>query len=168
MADPSRAASVGDGLDGLKRVGLPASAHQRLDAQARDLVELPYARSEGQARASRPQPSLRTSLRAQRRPLYAVPVFVLTVPPQTVQRYRQRRPNFVGNEPWPTMLKPSFPRLSHPRLAQAIPSIACIAQVYLGETAVFAQDLGGEGDRSTATGASTQQRLEQWWLHHWL
>ena len=29
MADPSRPASVGDGLDGLKRVGLPASAHQR-------------------------------------------------------------------------------------------------------------------------------------------
>ena len=32
MADPSRTASVGDGLDGLKRVGLPASAHQRLVA----------------------------------------------------------------------------------------------------------------------------------------
>ena len=30
MADPSRTPSVGDGLDGLKRVGLPASAHQRL------------------------------------------------------------------------------------------------------------------------------------------
>ena len=73
-----------------------------------------------------------TALRAQRRPLYAVPVCVLTVPPQTVQRYRQRRPHFVGNEPWPTMVRPSFPRLSHPRLAQAIPSIACIAQVYLG------------------------------------
>ena len=29
MADPSRTASVGDGLDGLKRGGLPASAHQR-------------------------------------------------------------------------------------------------------------------------------------------
>ena len=29
MADPSRTTSVGDGLDGLKRVGLPASAHQR-------------------------------------------------------------------------------------------------------------------------------------------
>ena len=77
------------------------------------------------------------SLRAQRRPLYAVPVCVLTVPPQTVQRYRQRRPHFVGNEPWPTMLRPSFPRLSHPRLAQVIPSIACIAQVYLGGTRGF-------------------------------
>ena len=72
------------------------------------------------------------SLRAQRRPLYAVPVCVLTVPPQTVQRYRQRRPHFVGNDPGPTMLRPSFPRLSHPRLAQAIPSIACIAQVVPG------------------------------------
>ena len=77
------------------------------------------------------------ALRAQRRPLYAVPVCVLTVPPQTVQRYRQRRPHFVGNEPWPTMLKPSFPRLSHPRLAQAIPSIACIAHVSLGGTRGF-------------------------------
>ena len=33
MADPSRTASVGDGLDGLKRVGLPASAHQRRDVK---------------------------------------------------------------------------------------------------------------------------------------
>ena len=95
------------------------------------------------------------SLQDKRRPLYAVPVCVLTVPPPIVQRYRQRQPHFVGNEPWPTMLRPSFPRLSHPRLAQAIPSITCIAHVYLGEPAVFAQDLGGEGDRSTATGAST-------------
>ena len=31
MADPSRTASGGDGHDGLKRVGLPASAHQRGD-----------------------------------------------------------------------------------------------------------------------------------------
>ena len=77
------------------------------------------------------------SLRAQRRPLYAVPVCVLTVPPQTVQRYRQRRPHFVGNEPGPTMVRPSVPRVSHPRLAQAIPSNACIAQVYLGGTRGF-------------------------------
>ena len=33
MADPSRTASVGDGLDGLKRAGLPASAHQRRTMQ---------------------------------------------------------------------------------------------------------------------------------------
>ena len=72
-----------------------------LDAQARALVAFPT--------------------RDKRRPLYAVPVCVLTGPPQTVQRYRQRRPHFVGNEPWPTMLSPSFPRVSHPRLAQAIP-----------------------------------------------
>ena len=97
------------------------------------------------------------SLRAQRRPLYAVPVFVLNVPPQTVQRYRRRRPDFVANEPWPTMLRPGFPRLSHQDLAQAIPSIAFIAQVYRGETRGFAHDLGGEGDRSTANGASTER-----------
>ena len=36
MADPSRTASVGDGLDGLKRVGLPASAHQRHVKRLRD------------------------------------------------------------------------------------------------------------------------------------
>ena len=39
------------------------------------------------------------SLRAQRRLRYAVPVFVLRVPPQTVQRYRRRRPTFVANQP---------------------------------------------------------------------
>ena len=53
------------------------------------------------------------SLRAQRRPLYAVPVCVLTVPPQTVQRYRQRRPHFVGNEPGPTMLGSPKVRVGH-------------------------------------------------------
>ena len=41
MADPSRTASVGDGLDGLKRVGLPASAHQRHE------VSPTYARIDG-------------------------------------------------------------------------------------------------------------------------
>ena len=49
MADPSRTASVGDGLDGLKRVGLPASAHQRRDWAAehtntpREVVEAALA-----------------------------------------------------------------------------------------------------------------------------
>ena len=38
MADPSRTASVGDGLDGLKRVGLPASAHQRQSEPERSLT----------------------------------------------------------------------------------------------------------------------------------
>ena len=35
MADPSRTASGDDGLDGLKRVGLPASAHQRRSDRTR-------------------------------------------------------------------------------------------------------------------------------------
>ena len=61
------------------------------------------------------------ALRAQRRPLYAVPVCVLTVPPQTVQRYRQRRPHFVGNEPWPTMLRPQFPTVVTPALGAGHP-----------------------------------------------
>ena len=42
MADPSRTASVGDGLDGLKRVGLPASAHQRPSFPNRDPMEIAF------------------------------------------------------------------------------------------------------------------------------
>ena len=34
------------------------------------------------------------------------------------------------------MLRPGFPRLSHPGVAHAIPSIAFIAQVYRGEPVV--------------------------------
>ena len=70
------------------------------------------------------------SRRVQRSPLYAVPVFVLSVPLQTVQRYRCRRPALVANEPYPTMLRPGFPRLSHPEVAHAIPSVGFMAQVY--------------------------------------
>ena len=40
MADPSRTASVGDGLDGLKRVGLPASAHQRPSQRSRSPITI--------------------------------------------------------------------------------------------------------------------------------
>ena len=72
------------------------------------------------------------SRRVQRSPLYAVPVFVLTVPLQTVHRYRCRRPAFVANEPWPTMLRPCFPRLSHPGVAHAAPSTGFMAKVYRG------------------------------------
>ena len=46
MADPSRTASVGDGLDGLKRVGLPASAHQRRSPWPESL-QLPRRSREG-------------------------------------------------------------------------------------------------------------------------
>ena len=38
------------------------------------------------------------SRRLQRRPRYADPVFVLSVPPHTLQRYRRRRPDFVANQ----------------------------------------------------------------------
>ena len=48
------------------------------------------------------------SLRVQRRPRDAVPVLVLSVCPRTLQRYRRRRPDFVENEPWPTMLRGAF------------------------------------------------------------
>ena len=109
--EPSR-----DGMAGMARdPGGRRNAHT-LDAQACDLVEFPTSAAKAAVRCPR--------VRADRSP-------------QTVQRYRQRRPHFVGNEPWPTMLRPSVPRLSHPRLAQAIPSIACIAQVYLGGTRGF-------------------------------
>ena len=63
------------------------------------------------------------SLRVQRSPLYAVPVFRLTVPLHLLQRYRRRRPDFVGNQPWPTMLMPGFPKFSHPGLRQVLSSI---------------------------------------------
>ena len=104
-----------------------------LDAQARDLVAFPTSAAKAAVRCPR--------VRAD-------------VPPQTVQRYRQRRPHFVGNEPWPTMVRPSFPRVSHPRLAQAIPSIACIAHVYLGGTRGFRP-------RSPEVKATDQQRPAQ-------
>ena len=59
-------------------------------------------------------------------------MFVLSVPLQTLQRSRRRRPDFVTNQPWPTMLRPGFPQLSHPGLKHAVSSIAYIAQVYRG------------------------------------
>ena len=67
--------------------------------------------------------------RLQRRPRCADPVFVLSVPPHTVPRYGRRRLDFVTNQPWPTMLRPGFPTLSHPGLQHALSSIAFIAQV---------------------------------------
>ena len=69
------------------------------------------------------------SFRVQRRPQYSVPVFTLTVPPQLLQRYRRRRPDFVVNQPWPAMLMPGFPKLMHPGLKQALSCIALIAEV---------------------------------------
>jgi hypothetical protein len=69
------------------------------------------------------------SFRVQRRPQYAVPVFTLTVPPQIVQRCRRRRPDFVVNQPWPTMLMPGFPKLSHPGLEHAWFWMVLIIQV---------------------------------------
>ena len=87
-----------------------------LDAQARDLVEFPASAAKAAVRCPR--------VRADRSPADRA-----AVPPASAPLRR--------NEPWPTMLRPSFPRLSHPRLAQAIPSIACIAQVYLGGTRGF-------------------------------
>ena len=96
------------------------------------------------------------SRRVQRRPLYAVPVFVLTVPLQTVHRYRRRRPDFVANEPWLTMLKPGCPRLSHPGVAHAIPSITLIAQVYRGGSTVSEVKLT---DQQRPAQAPDQQRF---------
>ena len=49
MADPSRTASVGDGLDGLKRGGLPASAHQRLKEQLLWVRHFPDVEDQQQA-----------------------------------------------------------------------------------------------------------------------
>jgi hypothetical protein len=77
------------------------------------------------------------AFRPQRRPLYAVPVFVLNVAPQLLHRYRQRCPDFVVNQPWHTMLTPGCPKLSHLGLLHATSSIALIAQVYRAEKPVF-------------------------------
>ena len=95
------------------------------------------------------------AFRLQRRPLYAVPVFELSVVPQLVQRYRRRRPDFVVNQPWHTMLTPGCPQLSHLGLLHATSSVVLIAQVYRAEKRVLfrAQPL-----RSRAT---DQQRPTQ-------
>ena len=45
MADPSRTASGGDGRDGVKRVGLPASAHQRPVKRVRATIAVPVLTS---------------------------------------------------------------------------------------------------------------------------
>jgi hypothetical protein len=76
------------------------------------------------------------AFRLQRRPRYAVPVFVLRVVPQLVQRYRRRRPDLAVNQPWHTMLTPGWPKLSHPGLLHETSSIALIAQVYPAEKPV--------------------------------
>ena len=69
------------------------------------------------------------SLPVQRRPEYGVPVFLLTVPPHILQRYRRCRPDLVVNQPWPPMLRPRFPKLSHPGLEHAWFWMALIIQV---------------------------------------
>ncbi len=69
------------------------------------------------------------SLRPQRSPQYGVPVFRLIVPPQNLQRCRGRRPDFVVNQPWPTMLMPGLPRFSHSGLRHARLSATLIARV---------------------------------------
>ena len=126
----------------LKRL---AAVEARSSHRAMVLREWPVTRAvaETLTPSTRRLATWSNSRRVQRSPLYAVPVFVLSVPLQTVQRYRRRRPDFVANQPWPTMLRPGFPKLSHPGLQHAIPSIAFIAQAYRGgETRHFLHDLG--------------------------
>ena len=99
---PSRDSVAGMDCD----PGSRRNAHA-LDSQACDLVELPAGAAKAAIRCAR--------VRAQR--------------PADCAGYRRRRPDFVTNEPWPTMSRPGFPRLSHPGLAHAISSVAFIAQV---------------------------------------
>ena len=117
---------------------LKGQRHARSSHRAMVLREWPVTRAVAEVLtpSTRRLATSSNSRRVQRRPLYAVPVFVLTVPLQTVHRYRRRRPDFVANEPWLTMLKPGFPRLSRPGVAHAIPSITLIAQVYRGGSTV--------------------------------
>ncbi len=115
-------------LHWLKRL---AAVEARSSHRAMVLRERPVTRAVAEmlTPSTRRPATWSNSLRVQRRPLYAVPVFVLSVPPHTLQRYRRRRPVFVTNEPWPTMLRPGFPKLWHSGLPHAISSIAFIAQV---------------------------------------
>ena len=64
------------------------------------------------------------------------------------------------------MLRPGFPRLSHPGVAHAIPSIASIARVYPGARPVVASPTSEVNPgRSTATGASTRRAPCVWDRH---
>ena len=91
--EPSRDGGAGTACD----PGGRRNAHA-LDPQACDLVELPSSAAKTAVRGPR--------VRAERAPAYSA-------------RYRRRRPDFVANEPCPTMLRPGFPRWSHPGLQHA-------------------------------------------------
>ena len=82
----------------LKRV---AAIEARSSQRATVLREWPVTRAVAEmlTPSTRRQATCSNSRRVQRSPLYAVPVFVLSVPLQTVHRYRRRRPDVVANEP---------------------------------------------------------------------
>jgi hypothetical protein len=82
----------------LKRL---AAVEARSSHRAMVLREWPVTRAVAEmlTPSTRKRATWSNSRRVQRSPLYAVPVFVLSVPLQTVHRYRRRRPDFVANEP---------------------------------------------------------------------
>ena len=78
-----------------------AAVEARSSQRATVLREWPVTRAVAEmlTPSTRKLATWSNSRRVQRSPLYAVPVFVLSVPLQTVHRYRCRRPDFVANEP---------------------------------------------------------------------
>ena len=85
----------------IRRLKRSAAVEARSSQRAMVLREWPVTRAVAEmlTPSTRRLATWSNSRRVQRSPLYAVPVFVLSVPPQTWQRYRRRRPDFVANEP---------------------------------------------------------------------
>ena len=130
--EPSR-----EGMAGMARdPGGRRNAHT-LDAQARDLVACPTSAAKAAVRCLR--------VRADRSPADRA-----AVPPASAPLRRKRAVAHDGAAQCSTVVTPAL-GAGHPRRSRA--SLTCP----WGEPAVFAQDLGGEGDRSTATGASTER-----------
>ncbi len=116
----------------MRRLKCSAAVDARSSQRATVLREWPVRRAvaETLTPSTRRLATWSNSLRVQRRPEYAVPVFVLTVRPHILQRYRRRRADFVENQPWPPMLMPRFPKFSHPGLEHALSWMALSTQVY--------------------------------------
>ena len=134
--EPSR-----DGMAGMARdPGGRRTAHT-LDAQARDLVAFPTSAAKAAVRCPR--------VRADRSPADRA-----TVPPASAPLRRKRAVAHDVEAQFSTVVTPAL-GAGHP--VDRCASLKCT----WGEPAVFAQDLGGEGDRSTATGASTPRGFER-------
>ena len=133
----------GDGVAGTTRdAGGRRDAHA-LDAQARDLVELPSTAAKTGVHCPR--------VRAERLPAHRA-----AVPPPSA---RLRGKRAVAHDVEARVSEIVAPELGARHLVDRVHR----ASVPGRETRGFAHDLGGEGDRSTATGASTDNRRGSRW-----